>query len=122
MLRKKAWMAVQWIANIKLKNAIRYTDNELDARILQREIKFIQNHMATKIQRTYLKFIKKKADSERIRDQRRIKVGLQGTSLLMYLTQMDRALDLVKFFLRDVGSRRALYIKIKNHVVGVMKV
>jgi hypothetical protein len=40
MLRKKAWMAVQWIANIKLKNAIRYTDNELDARILQREIKF----------------------------------------------------------------------------------
>ena len=76
MLRKKAWMALQWIANIKLKIAIRYTDNELDERILQREIKFTQNTMATRIQRTYLKFIKKKADSERNRDQRRIKVGL----------------------------------------------
>ena len=86
MLRKKAWMALQWIANIKLKNAIRYTDNELDERILQREIKFTQNTMATKIQRTYIKFIKKKADSERLRDQRRIKVGLQATSLLMYQT------------------------------------
>ena len=78
--------------------------------------------MATRIQRTYLKFLKKKADSERVRDQRRIKVGLQGTALLMYQTQMDRTLSLVKFFLRDVGSRRAMYIKIKNHVIGVMRV
>ena len=40
----------------------------------------------------------------------------------MYQTQLDRALDLAQVFLRDILTKLNLKLKIKQYVIGIMRV